>query len=132
VILVDTSVIVAWLDEAHEDHRACLESLEHWAGREELGVCSVTFGELAAGGRTRQAVEEDLRLFTRIDLDFEGAWCAGTAFGRSYPSGRQGKPVLPDFLIRGMAAALECKHLTNDRRRLAAFREIEFVFPADR
>ena len=27
------------------------------------------------------------------------------------------------------AAVLGCKHLTNDRRRLAAFPEVEFVFP---
>jgi len=37
--------------------------------------------------------------------------------------------VLPDFLIRAQAAALDCKHLTNDRRRLAAFPDVEFIFP---
>jgi len=132
VILVDSSIIVAWLDKNHDDHSVCLESLEHWAGQDELAVCSVTYGELAAGGRTRQAVDEDLRLFTRIDLDFEAAWRAGAAFGRSYPSAKEQKPVLPDFLIRGQAAALGCKHLTNDRRRLSAFPEIEFIFPGDR
>jgi hypothetical protein len=62
---------------------------------------SVTYGELAAGGRTRQVVEEDLKLFTRIDLDFAAAWRAGAAFGRSYPAGKEPKPMLPDFLIRG-------------------------------
>jgi predicted nucleic acid-binding protein len=132
MILVDTSVIVAWLDRTHEDHQACLESLEHWAGQEELTVSSVTYGELAAGGRTRQAVDEDLELFRRMDLDFEAAWRAGAAFGRAYPSRRARKPVLPDFLIRGQAAALGCRHLTNDRRRLAAFPEVSFLFPGDR
>lgn len=129
MILVDTSIIVAWLDKSHEDHQGCLESLEHWAGREELAVSSVTYGELAAGGRTRQAVDEDLKLFARMDLDFDAAWRAGSAFGRTYLSRGEHKPVLPDFLIRGQAAALGCRHLTNDRRRLSAFPEVDFLFP---
>lgn len=129
MILVDTSVIVAWLDRSHEDHQACSRALEHWAGREQLAVSAVSYAELAAGGRTRQAVEEDLRDFQRIELDFEAAWRAGLAFGRSYPGAKERKPVLPDFLIRAQAAALQCKHLTNDRRRLAGFPDVEFVFP---
>jgi hypothetical protein len=46
-----------------------------------------------------------------------------------HPSTGERKPVLPDFLIRAQAAALGCKHLTNDRRRLAAFPEVQFLFP---
>jgi hypothetical protein len=78
------------------------------------------------------AVDEDLKLFSRIDLSFDAAWRAGTAYGRIYPSSKDRKPVLPDFLIRGEAAALGCKHLTNDRRRMSAFPELEFVFPENR
>jgi predicted nucleic acid-binding protein len=132
VILVDTSVIVAWLDKTHDDNQACAESLEYWAGQDELGVSSVTYGELAAGGRTQQAVDEDLQPFARVPLDFEAAWRAGSAFGRAYAASKERKPVLPDFLIRGQAAALGCRHLTSDRRRLTAFPDVEFVFPEDR
>ena len=129
MILVDTSVIVAWLDENHEDHASCVECLERWAGQDQLAVSSVTYGELAAGGRTQQAVDEDLKMFIRIDLDFAAAWQAGAAFGRAYSTSKDRKPVLPDFLIRGQAAVLGCKHLTNDRRRLGGFPDVEFVFP---
>ena len=129
MILVDTSVIVAWLDRTHEDHRACAQALEHWAGRDQLAVSAVTYAELAAGGRTRQAVDEDLQDFHRIELDFEAAWRAGLTFGRTYPAAKDRKPVLPDFLIRAQAAAFNYKHLTNDRRRLAAFPEVEYIFP---
>lgn len=132
MILVDTSIIVAWLDETHDDHKACSQSLEHWAGKEELAVSSITYGELAAGGRTRQAVDEDLKLFSRIQLDFEAAWRAGAAFGRTYSTSQDRKPVLPDFLIRAQAAALSCRHLTNDRRRLSVFPDVDFIFPHDR
>jgi predicted nucleic acid-binding protein len=91
----------------------------------------VSYAELAAGGRHQTAVDEDLRPFERVDLDFESAWKAGHAFGRA--SGKTSpKPVLPDFLIRGQAAALNCRHLTCDRRRLSAFPEVEFLFPEDR
>jgi predicted nucleic acid-binding protein len=130
MILVDTSVIVAWLDRTHEDHRACAQALELWAGQDQLAVSAVTYAELAAGGRTRQAVDEDLRDFQRVELGFEASWQAGLAFGRTYPAAKDRKPVLPDFLIRGQAAALNCKHLTNDRRRLTAFPEVEYIFPA--
>lgn len=129
MILVDTSVIVAWLDRNHPAHAACMKALEHWAGQDQLAVSSVSYGELAAGGRTREAVDEDLRMFMRVDLDFTAAWRAGAAFGRAYSKDR--KPVLPDFLIRGQAAALGCRHLTNDRRRLAAFPDVEFLFPSN-
>lgn len=129
MILVDTSVIVAWLDKAHPEHEPCTEALLHWAGEDSLAVSSVTYGELAAGGRTREAVDEDLRIFQRADLDFDAAWRAGVAFGRFHPGKKVEKPVLPDFLIRAQAAALGCRHLTNDRRRLRAFPEVEFLFP---
>jgi predicted nucleic acid-binding protein len=130
MILVDTSVIVAWLDRTHEDHRACSQALEHWAGQDQLAVSAVTYAELAAGGRTRQAVDEDLAGFQRMDLDFEASWRAGFSFGRTYSAAKDRKPVLPDFLIRAQAAALNCRHLTNDRRRLTACPEVEYIFPA--
>ena len=45
MILVDTSILIAWLDDSHKDHEACLQALQHWAGQEELAVSSVTYGE---------------------------------------------------------------------------------------
>ena len=129
MILVDTSVIIAWLDESHESHGSCLKSLQHWAGLDALAVSSVTYAELAAGGRTREAVNEDLKRFDRIDLDFVSAWLAGIAFGRVYPNAKDRKPVLPDFFIRAQASTSGFKHLTNDRRRLNAFPQLETLFP---
>jgi predicted nucleic acid-binding protein len=132
MILVDTSILVAWLDRAHPDHACCEEALFRWAGEDQLAVSSVSYAELAAGGRTREAVDEDLRIFARVELGFEAAWRAGQVFGRCYPGKTTDKPVLPDFLIRAQAAALGCRHLTNDRRRLAGFPDVEFLFPERR
>jgi predicted nucleic acid-binding protein len=127
VILLDTSVIVGWLDKTHPNHRACVEAIEDWAQREQLAVSSVTYGELAAGGRTREAVEEDLRDFEKISLDVGDAWRAGRAF-RQYRSSKEDKPVLPDFFIRAQAATRGIPHLTQDRRRTKCFPDVDFEF----
>ena len=57
MILVDTSVIVAWLDKNHPHHSACAKIIEHWARRDRLAVSSVTYGELARdSGEIRAAI----------------------------------------------------------------------------
>jgi predicted nucleic acid-binding protein len=91
----------------------------------------VTYSELAAGARTREAVDEALKGFARVDLDFDSAWRAGQAFRRYRPA-KGDAPVLPDFLIRAQAAVLNLPHLTHDRRRLAGWPEVDFLFPEDR
>jgi predicted nucleic acid-binding protein len=128
MILVDTSVIVAWLDSTHKHHQECWTAIRHWSGRDSLAVSSVTYAELAAGARTREAVDEALKIFARVDLDFASAWRAGQAFRQHRPV-KSEPPVLPDFLIRAQAAVLNLPHLTNDRRRLAAWLDVDFLFP---
>lgn len=127
MILVDTSVIVAWLDRSHPHHRACLVALEDWARRDRLAVSAVTLAELAAGGRTRDAVDEDLRDFEVIPVDSDAAWRAGVAF-RQYRRKDTDDPVLPDFFIRAQAAMHDLRHLTNDRRRTKSFSDVDFEF----
>ncbi len=127
MILVDTSVIVAWLDRQHPQHRACTDALDRLAARDMLAVSSVTYAELAAGARTRESVDEALKSFEQIDLDFDSAWRAGVAF-RQYRTGTEGKSVLPDFFIRAQAATLNLPHLTNDRRRIKSFPDVDFEF----
>jgi predicted nucleic acid-binding protein len=127
VILVDTSVIVAWLDGSHPQHHACTKAIEQWAQRGRLAVSTVTHGELAAGGRTRQAVDEDLRHFEILPLDADMAWRAGVAF-RQYRRKDADDPVLPDFFIRATAAVQNLPHLTNDRRRTKSFPDVDFEF----
>jgi predicted nucleic acid-binding protein len=128
MMLVDTSVIVAWLDSTHPHHKSCWGAIRRWAGADELAVSSVTFAELAAGARTREAVEEDLTGFVRLELDFASAWRAGQAF-RRHRASKAETPVLPDFFIRAQAAVLNLRHLTNDRRRLAQWQDVDFIFP---
>jgi len=128
VILVDTSVVVAWLDSTHKHYKECWASIRYWAGRDQLAISSVTYAELAAGGRTREAVDEDLKGFARLELDYDSAWRAGKAFRQFRPT-RADEPVLPDFFIRAQAAVLNLPHLTNDRRHVASWPDVDFLFP---
>jgi predicted nucleic acid-binding protein len=127
MILVDTSVIVAWLDREHSAHLVCAAAIEKWIQRDQLAVSAVTFAELAAGARTREHVEEALSLFRRLEVNFDDAWRAGMAF-RQYRRKDSDDPVLPDFLIRAQAATRNIPHLTRDRRRIKSFPDVDFEF----
>jgi len=127
MILVDTSVIVAWMDGQHPGHLDCVSAIEKWIQRDRLAVSAVTFAELAAGARTREHVEEALSLFERLEVDFDDAWRAGMAF-RQYRRKDSDDPVLPDFIIRAQAAARNIPHLTRDRRRTKSFPDVDFEF----
>ena len=72
-------------------------------------------------------MEEDLRDFEKIPLDMNAAWRAGMAF-RQYRRKDTDDPVLPDFFIRAQAATLSLPHLTNDRRRIKSFSDVDFEF----
>ncbi|MCI0745589.1 MAG: PIN domain-containing protein [Verrucomicrobia subdivision 3 bacterium] len=128
MILVDTSVIAAWIDPDHRHHRECEKALLHWADQDDLAISALTYAELAAARRSKEALDEILAGFIRIDFDFDAAFRAGQAFGRWNP-GKRKKPVLPDFLIRGQASVLGLRHLTNDRHQIQAFPEVDFLFP---
>lgn len=131
MILVDTSIIVAWLDPAHEHHLACASALERAAAVDQLAVSAVTYAELAAGNRTHEAVLEALQGFVPVDFLMEDAWRAGQAFGR-FPKSKKDQPVLPDYFIRAQAAVRGWQHLTNDDRRLAPWPDVDFIFARPR
>ncbi len=128
MILVDTSIIVAWLDPVHPGHRQCWRAIRHWAGKDTLAISSVTYAELAAGARTKEGVDEELRGFKRLELDFDSAWRAGQAYRKFRPA-KNDRAVLPDFFIRAQAAVLNLPHLTNDRRRMEYWPEVDFLLP---
>jgi predicted nucleic acid-binding protein len=115
------------MDSNHDHHRACTEALDYWSQQDDLCVSVVTWAELAAGGRTREALEAELEPFTTLDLDLESAWLAGQVFGRYKPAKAETDPALPDFFIRAQAERLGIRHLTNDRRRRKAFPNVEWL-----
>jgi predicted nucleic acid-binding protein len=125
MILVDTSTIVAWLDSTHRDHQAASEALSQAMVQDEIAVSVVTIAELAAGGRTAEAIGEDLAGMRIIEVTGADAERAGRVFARTP---RKQRLPLPDFFIRAQVAERGWKHLTNDRRSLAWWPEVEFLF----
>ena len=129
MILVDTSVVVAWLDPDHEHHSACTAALGRGSGQDDLAISSVTYAELAAGARTREHLDEQLAIFQRVELDFDSAWRAGIAFRQFRPGKGEADPVLPDFFIRAQALQHNWRHLSNDRRRTKVWAGLDFMWP---
>jgi predicted nucleic acid-binding protein len=125
MILVDTSTIGAWLDSTHRDHQAASEALSQAMVQDEIAVSVVTIAELAAGGRTAEAIGEDLAGMRIIEVTGADAEWAGRVFARTP---RKQRLPLPDFFIRAQVVERGWKHLTNDRRSLAWWPEVEFLF----
>ena len=123
--LIDSSTIVAWLDQSHPDHVTAAAAVTEALLSNGAAVSVVTLAELAAGGRTQQAIAKDLRGMIIIEITAADADTAGRVFGRTPKNQRV---PLPDFFIRAQAAERGWKHLTNDRRRIAWWPEVEFVF----
>lgn len=125
MILLDTSTVVAWLDKTHADHKTSTAAVVAALLDDEVAVSVVTLAELAAGGRTREALELDLRGMIVVEVTEADAWRAGQVFARTP---RKQLTPLPDFFIRAQAAERGWKHLTNDHRRLGWWPDVEFIF----
>ncbi len=125
MILLDTSTVVAWLDKGHADHKTSAAAVVTALLDDEVAVSVVTLAELAAGGRTREALELDLRGMIVVEVTADDAWHAGQVFARTP---RKQLTPLPDFFIRAQAAERGWKHLTNDHRRLSWWPDVEFIF----
>lgn len=125
MILIDTSTIVAWLDRGHPDHATASAAVADALASDEAAVSVVTLAELAAGGRTRQAINEDLAGMPVVEVTADDADTAGRVFPRTP---RKHRVPLPDFFIRAQAAERGWTHLTNDRRRIAWWPDVNFIF----
>ena len=125
MILIDTSTIVAWLDANHQPHSASARAIGLAIAEDETAVSVVTLAELAAGGRTPESLAGPLAPMVRVEVTEGDAWRAGRIFARTP---RKQLIPLPDFFIRAQAAERGWKHLTNDRRRLSWWPDVEFVF----
>jgi predicted nucleic acid-binding protein len=129
MILVDTSVIVAWLDPKHPAHGPCTRALDGCAAIDELGISAVTLAELASSGRSPDAIAQDLDGFIRVPLNEESALCAGCASVRLHSGSGKLNCSFADSLILGQAAALKVPLLTLKLRNLRAVKDVDILLP---
>ena len=125
MILIDTSTLVAWLDSTHEHHESSARAIGLAIAEDDAAISVVTLAELAAGGRTLESLAGPLAPMLRVDVTEADAWHAGQIFARTP---RKQLVPLPDFFIRAQAAERGWQHLTNDRRRLAWWPDVDFIF----
>ena len=74
MILIDTSTVVAWLDQSHPDHKTSAQAIVNALMDDDVAVSVVTLAELAVGGRTREAMEADLKGVIVIEVTADDAW----------------------------------------------------------
>ena len=98
-------MIVAWLDPMNADHARCVEAVAGCAASDRLALSTITLAELAATGRSRAAIEEDLSGFEQIAVEAEAALYAGAQLFRD-AKGKQRRLSLAELMILGQAAGV--------------------------
>jgi predicted nucleic acid-binding protein len=126
MILVDTGILVAWLDPKHPDHRACSRALEGCAAADELAISAVTVAELASSGRRCAELAEDLRGFQQIVLESKTALQAGHTWAQL---SAKAKLSLADVLILEQASALQVPLLRMEHRGIHRLRHVDILLP---
>jgi predicted nucleic acid-binding protein len=129
MILVDTPVIVAWLDPNHPQHDACCRALDGCAAVDELAISVLTLAELVAGGRNSGALKEDLAGFSRIAVDEAVALCAGTRLSSIPVRNRRAAPSLLSALVWEQAVALKVPILAMEAPKLAGLARVPVLLP---
>jgi predicted nucleic acid-binding protein len=128
MILIDTAVIVAWLDPMNADHARCVEAVAGCAASDRLALSTITLAELAATGRSRAAIEEDLSGFEQIAVEAEAALYAGAQLFRD-AKGKQRRLSLAELMILGQAATLKLPILRAEPLASAAAKEVDILIP---
>jgi hypothetical protein len=130
MILIDTPVVIAWLDPQHPEHIACSRALDGCAAVDELAVSVITLAELLAQGRSREALIDDLAGFTRIELKEKVALCAGSRICRIPARKVKASLSLLSILIWEQAAALKVPILAIKPPPRSTAPRIDVLLPA--
>lgn len=129
MILVDTSVIVAWLDPEHSSHDACTRALDGCAAVDQLAISILTVAELAAGGRSKEFINQDLQGFLRIAPDEQVAFQAGRSLAKYHPKKGANVHSYANAIIWHQAAALKVPILTLETRKPQIAHEVDVLQP---
>ncbi|WP_320178142.1 type II toxin-antitoxin system VapC family toxin [Roseovarius pacificus] len=131
---LDTSALIALLNEDERAHAAVLGVFQKYKSSGMVFITEVVFAEASAGMNSA----EELRLaldelgISDLQADDEGLFSAGQVFKEYRRSRGDGKKdgVLPDFMIGAIACAKGVALITlNDKDFVNKFRNLAVVNP---
>jgi len=123
IVLVDTNVIVDYLDEQSEWTDWSASMLASSAETGSLVINPIIYAEVSVGFNDIDEVEDALPAdyFVRADLPWEAAFLAGRCFEQYRRRGGTKRSPLPDFFIGAHAAVTGMTLLTRDARRYRTY-----------
>jgi predicted nucleic acid-binding protein len=118
-VLVDTNVLIDYLDDESEWFDWSAAMLSDVADRGVIAINSVIYAEVSVAYSRIEDVEAALpdTFFTRLRMPWEAAFLAGQVFKRYRRRGGKRTGVLADFFIGAHAAVANMTLLTRDARR---------------
>jgi len=132
VVLVDTNVIIDYLDEESDWFDWSGTMLSDVADRAVVAINSIIYAEIAVAYSRIEDVESAIpeQFFTRLQLPWAAAFLAGQVFKQYRRRGGKRTGVLPDFFIGAHAVVAGLTLLTRDARRYRQyFPKIRLIAP---
>jgi len=132
VVLVDTNVIIDYLDEESDWFDWSATMLSDVADRAVVAINSIIYAEIAVAYSRIEDVESAIpeQFFTRLQLPWAAAFLAGQVFKQYRRRGGKRTGVLPDFFIGAHTAVAGLTLLTRDARRYRQyFPKIRLIAP---
>jgi predicted nucleic acid-binding protein len=131
-VLVDTNVVVDYLNQEGDWFDWSAAMLGEAFGRGPVAINPVIYAEVAASYDVIEDVEAGLPrdYFTYLSLPWEAAFLAGQCFARYRRRGGVKTSPLPDFFIGAHAAVAGMTLLTRDARRYRTyFPKLKIIAP---
>jgi predicted nucleic acid-binding protein len=131
-VLVDTNVIIDYLDEESEWFDWSATMLSDVGDRAIVAINAVVYAEVAVAYSRIEDVEAALPepFFVRLHLPWAAAFLAGQVFKQYRRRGGKRTGVLPDFFIGAHAVVAGLTLLTRDARRYRQyFPKIRLIAP---
>ncbi|MGI9189115.1 MAG: type II toxin-antitoxin system VapC family toxin [Longimicrobiaceae bacterium] len=131
-ILVDSNVLLDFLDPTAEAHPRSTAALRERGGRDVFVINPLIYAEVSVNYPRQSVLDADLppRFLGREDLPWEAAFQAAKAFVAYRRRGGSKTSPLPDFYIGAHAETAGYRLLTRDAARYRTyFPTVELITP---
>ncbi len=114
MILVDSNVILDVVTADPNWAKLSAEALYDYSQSNHLAINPIIYGEVSAGFLEITELDEALKLFKKLPLDYEASFLAEKIFISYRKKGGTKTRPFPDFLIGAHAMVLKIPLLTRD------------------